>query len=296
MEPTGLSRSATAIGLIVALLAVAGACRPALPPVAPLADPSASPSSPSSVAGPSPAPEPSPVGSPAEGPPGSPPHGIDCVGDEWVDGTFDPAEGARGSQDDPVEIVRGLYPLRPTDILEAQGPTPSAMAFVAVFRDARLIAYVELTSDGHGGWLQTRATTCPAEVLGRTFSFDVDLHWQGAVIPLTVTDSSGLVANVTLDVPPDATMPPLYPGLVAVNPAGRRDVLVLGWLGGVCDERIDVAIGASAEPGGLDISLTESSRASTCVLIGIGHTVTLWLTSEVDAAAVDLVPAADPPD
>jgi hypothetical protein len=137
------------------------------------------------------------------------------------------------------------------------------------------------------------ALALSACVLGRDqpVVFQIVLHQPANAdpLPVEVRDVSGLVRAVSAD---DAGVPIEFVGRGGVaNPPGRPDALAVGWTGGACDQRVDLAVSRGAE-GRLHLELGTDVAPGACIDIGIPRSLVLVLAQPVpaDEAILDFLP------
>jgi len=77
-----------------------------------------------------------------------------------VTGNADPVQGAHGDKGDPVDLVREMSQVRPTDTVERAGYPESENPVVRVVRDGKVVLIAHFFPDGYGGWLRNSYTAC----------------------------------------------------------------------------------------------------------------------------------------
>jgi endonuclease/exonuclease/phosphatase (EEP) superfamily protein YafD len=120
------------------------------------------------------------------------------------------------------------------------------------------------------------ADTSP-RVADRRFEETFPAQGDIKALPIVVTDRTGLIRSIELqpgNAPEDG---------ISVMPA-RPSSLVVSWLGGMCDERVDVAFGTFGPSARVAVS---TKRAGGCLLAGIGRSVILNLDRPIDPRIVE---------
>lgn len=114
---------------------------------------------------------------------------------------------------------------------------------------------------------------------GRTFETRFEAIPNVDALPVALHDETGMIAAVQ----PASTD---FSLAGVTNPPGRPDVLLVSWVGGMCDSKVDLQFVRDA----LRYRFMEhTDRASACLLAGIFRTLRVQLTRPVAAEAVDLV-------
>ena len=115
----------------------------------------------------------------------------------------------------------------------------------------------------------------PARTIETRFEAFPDVE----ALRIVVHDKTGLIVAVQ-PAPPDLVREGVS------NVPGRPDVLLVKWVGGMCDKKTDLTFEREA----LRYRFVEQTdRASGCLLAGIFRTLQIQLSAGVPAAAVDLV-------
>jgi hypothetical protein len=97
-------------------------------------------------------------------------------------------------------------------------------------------------------------------------------------LPVRVVDTTGLVLAVaTAD---DIGAPE---GVSTVS--DQPDAIAVAWLGGACDDRVDIAFEGAV--GAIALTV-QTARSGTCRLIGIERVIVLHLTEAIDPSSVSL--------
>lgn len=121
---------------------------------------------------------------------------------------------------------------------------------------------------------------CSTIVGPRSFAMST-VSTSGETWSVNVNDRSGHVTNVSVDPTPlfiDAAGLPF-------NPPGSQDLVVIPWVGGLCD-RVTTFSVASRDGGGLVITYHTEVTPGTCDLIGISHQLVLTTSSAISAGRV----------
>lgn len=75
-------------------------------------------------------------------------------------GLSDPAPDATGEKGDPVDLVRAMPRVQPTDVVERAGYPEQPGPEVRVVRDGKVVMVFGFTPDHHGGWFMTTQEAC----------------------------------------------------------------------------------------------------------------------------------------
>jgi hypothetical protein len=95
-------------------------------------------------------------------------------------------------------------------------------------------------------------------------------------LPAVLVDQAGLVETISAEAPLAAE-----PSLT--NPPGELDVLLVTWIGGTCDHRVEFVFDRGAEA----YSLTGvTDRDSGCTLAGVLRSIRIEMSAPVPAADV----------
>lgn len=103
-------------------------------------------------------------------------------------------------------------------------------------------------------------------------------------LPVLLRDGTGLVVRLRAADPPAADV--ANAGSIE-NPAAESTTLLVDWLGGACDDRVDMALERRGSEYLLEMR-TDTGFDLGCVALGVRRTVAIELSTDVDAAAVTL--------
>lgn len=115
--------------------------------------------------------------------------------------------------------------------------------------------------------------------MGRSFA--VTVPGQGSISSLlaVLVDTSGVIQSVAAVVPAATES-----NSAVTNPPGEPDVLLVTWIGGACDHRVEFVFDGGADSYTLS-GVTE--RDSGCTLSGIARSIRIQLSTPVPADAVE---------
>ena len=139
------------------------------------------------------------------------------------------------------------------------------------------------------------AVGCGSSLGGRTFEVIAPAVQQVQPFPVTVTDRSGQLTSVDVDMVAVADENGFTRQDRARNVVGRLDQVVVMWAGGGCQDRGSVEVAADAG-GRLRFRL---DRTSAPCAITVMDRVLLTFSRPVDAGKVDVEhvePSPEPPD
>lgn len=112
-------------------------------------------------------------------------------------------------------------------------------------------------------------------------SFAVTIPGQASISPLlaVLLDKSGVIQSVAAEVPAATES-----DSAITNPPEEPDVLLVTWIGGTCDHRVEFVFDGGADAYTLS-GVTE--RDSGCTLSGIARSIRIQLSTPVPADTVE---------
>jgi hypothetical protein len=124
---------------------------------------------------------------------------------------------------------------------------------------------------------------CTPSLPGRQLSYTFPaLRGSIAPLPVVLTDHVGAV--VSIGEAPEGLQPAAAEGFMTVP--GRPTALVLHWVGGACDSRVDVDVqGTDA----LEFTLKVTARPGPCEAMGVLRAVEVTLAGTLDPSRTSLV-------
>jgi hypothetical protein len=126
---------------------------------------------------------------------------------------------------------------------------------------------------------------CDRFAAGRTYELVLQQPEAFEELPVRVVDSTGLVSDVAVR---DAEVLPPFDGRGGLSsPPGRPNELLVQWVGGACDERVEIAVSRGGE-GRLHLELQTAPASQDCDAIGVGRAVWLVLLGPVDPSEANL--------
>ena len=115
--------------------------------------------------------------------------------------------------------------------------------------------------------------------MGRSFA--VTIPGQAGISPLltVLLDKSGVIESIAAEVPTATES-----DIDVANPPGEPDVLLVTWIGGTCDHRVEFVFDGGADAYTLS-GVTE--RDSGCTLSGIARSIRMQMSTPVSADTVE---------
>ena len=106
-------------------------------------------------------------------------------------------------------------------------------------------------------------------------------------IGVELRDATGLVTAVELGPPPGPEDFDFRAGGTVENVPGQASVLVVRWLGGACDDRVDMAF-ERVEAAYVLAMHTDTGFDLGCIAMGVARTVAIDLSTAIDARDVTI--------
>ena len=122
-------------------------------------------------------------------------------------------------------------------------------------------------------------------------TFELTLPHNEVPLLVRMTDTTGTVDRLEL---PAGNIPQAVIGKeIVVGLDGRPDALAIGWLGGMCDQAVDIELRAGSAPM---LTLREERRMGGCELTGLSRFVIVVFNTPVDARQfrLEVVPVPVP--
>ncbi len=124
------------------------------------------------------------------------------------------------------------------------------------------------------------AFACAPDASESTFELTLGGFADVDPLPVGLIDRTGLVTSVDADIPVDLG----FRDGTIVNSPGDADVLLVTWLGGMCDIKTTLLFETSSS--GFRLAEHTEARQGGCLLAGIGRTVAIHVRSPVAAETV----------